>query len=468
MKKMVLTLSLILVIALVGCVQEESIGLLVPGNFKVVDDIVSFNEVDNATGYRIEVLNQETLKVKKYLVDNNQDLKGLNFEPGNYLIKIQAISNKANYKDSEFSGEIMYQVEDDSLVSLIEGILLTDNTKVKMFGRYFYNEREKQQYFYFTASGFEVKFIGTKLIMNLVTGINSSEKVPYVVVFIDGEEDPTKGETHALDNGINEIIIDGLSEDIHTIKVLKRSESTDSKTSIKSLETDGYFIENEPYKERKIEVIAASSSAGYGNLISNGVGDKTTANSDGLRSFATLTAKYLDAEINIFSASGWAVKKSPWHGNSNIPNKYDYVDVESSIRWSFNNYVPDIYVVNLGTNDWSYINTLSNSSERQEALENFINAYVDFIVKLHNLNKDASIIIVYGLMNETNIFEATNDVYQVIKDDYSEIDIHILQLPKANLSDGMGAGSHPGLVTHEKAALLLSSKIAEIKNWSID
>lgn len=311
MKKMVLTLSLILVIALVGCVQEESIELLVPGNFKVVDDIVSFNEVDNATGYRIEVLNQETLKVKKYLVDNNQDLKGLNFEPGNYLIKIQAISNKANYKDSEFSGEIMYQVEDDSLVSLIEGILLTDNTKVKMFGRYFYNEREKQQYFYFTASGFEVKFIGTKLIMNLVTGINSSEKVPYVVVFIDGEEDPTKGETHALDNGINEIIIDGLSEDIHTIKVLKRSESTDSKTSIKSLETDGYFIENEPYKERKIEVIAASSSAGYGNLISNGVGDKTTANSDGLRSFATLTAKYLDAEINIFSASGWAVKKKP-------------------------------------------------------------------------------------------------------------------------------------------------------------
>ena len=91
--------------------------------------------------------------------------------------------------------------------------------------------------------------------MNLVTGINSSEKVPYVVVFIDGEEDPTKGETHALDNGINEIIIDGLSEDIHTIKVLKRSESTDSKTSIKSLETDGYFIENEPYKERKIELL---------------------------------------------------------------------------------------------------------------------------------------------------------------------------------------------------------------------
>ena len=86
--------------------------------------------------------------MKKYLVDNNQDLKVfLNFEPGNYLIKIQAISNKANYKDSEFSGEIMYQVEDDSLVSLIEGILLTDNTKVKMFGRYFYNERENSNIF---------------------------------------------------------------------------------------------------------------------------------------------------------------------------------------------------------------------------------------------------------------------------------------------------------------------------------
>ena len=34
------------------------------------------------------------------------------------------------------------------------------------------------------------------------------------------------------------------------------------------------------------------------------------------------------------------------------------------------------------------------------------------------------------------IFRSYNDVYQVIKDDYSEIDIHILQLPKANLSDG--------------------------------
>ncbi len=468
MKKTVVVFIALLMFFLAGCEETQINNLQIPTNLSIVDDVLTFNTVNDASNYRIEVLNVETEKVRKYLVVNNQNLAELNFEPGNYLIKIQAVGDGINFKDSIFSEEVMYKVLDTNLVTSIDGILLTDNSKVKMFGRYFYNEREKLQYFYFTASGFEVKFFGTEVTFNLVTGINGSGKEPHLVIFVDGEEDVTKGRLVVLENGENEIVVDGLSEDNHVVKVLKRSESTDSKTSIKEISTNGHFLEVDPYKQRKIEVIAASSSAGYGNLISNGVGEKTTQNSDGLRSFATLAAKYLNSEINIFSASGWAVKKSPWHGNSNIPNKYDYVNVESSVNWSHSLYVPDVYVVNLGTNDWSYINTLSTSQLKEEAINDFINAYVDFIVKLHNLNKNASIIIIYGLMNETNIFDATIEVFDKVKDENPEIDIHILKLPGANNQDGMGAGSHPGLITHEKAAKILANEIALVRGWEID
>lgn len=63
----------------------------------------------------------------------------------------------------------------------------------------------------------------------------------------------------------------------------------------------------------------------------------------------------VDAEIIIFSASGWPLLRGPWTSTNNIPSAYDYVNVYSTVEWNHQSYVPDVVIINLRTNDWSYI-----------------------------------------------------------------------------------------------------------------
>lgn len=464
MKKVILIVFALFFLA--GCDEILVEELAVPKNLVIEESILNFDIVDGAVGYRIEVINEETNISKKYLVEHLQDLSLLNFQPGLYLIKIQARGDGNKTLDSKFSEGVKYMIGDTSFITEIEKGLLTDPTLVKMFGRYNYSELDKNMHFYFTASGFEVKFYGTELLITLTTGTNPAGKEPHLVGFLDGEENPYEGTLYVLDENEFTIRVANLEEGVHTFKLLKRSESIDSKTTLKKLVTDGNFLEVDPYKVRRIEIIAASSSAGYGNLVNNTNDEKTTQNSNGLVSFASLAAYYLDSEVNIFSASGWPLLKGPWTGSSNIPGKYDYVDVNSGLKWRHSDYVPDVFVVNLGTNDWSYIKDLTGTT-KETAINDFIASYIAFIEKLYDLNNDATIIIAYGLMNESNIFEPTVEVYNQLKENNPEIDLHIIKLPGANSADGIGSSSHPGIKTHLKAGLQLAELIGQVRGWDL-
>lgn len=68
-----------------------------------------------------------------------------------------------------------------------------------MLGRNAYQSATKANYFYFTASGFEVKFYGTSLSAELITGTNPVEKQPHQLVFIDGENNPNNAKLIVLD-----------------------------------------------------------------------------------------------------------------------------------------------------------------------------------------------------------------------------------------------------------------------------
>ncbi len=87
-------------------------------------------------------------------------------------------------------------------------------------------------------------------------------------------------------------LVSGLPPGYHTVKVLKRSESIDSNTSLMILQTNGHFVNPPTAKPFMIEYIAASSSTGYGNLGSLSQ-NKTTENSYGLLGFADLTLHLL-------------------------------------------------------------------------------------------------------------------------------------------------------------------------------
>ena len=477
MKIRMLLMMLLLTLTLIACQEDVVIQLDVPSNFTIESSTLSFDVVENASRYRIETFDVNTEVTKKYFVTEDQDLSKLFFPPGTYEIKIQAVGDGKVYLDSAFSTAISYVQEDPYQVSEITGEFLTDDIKIRWFGRNAYQTATNANYFYFTASGFEVKFHGTELQAELLTGTNPVGKEPHLVLpvgkephlvlFIDGNNNPEEGTVLVLDQiKKTYTLVSGLEEGEHTVRVLKRSESIDSLTGLSKITTDGYFMDTDPLRTRKIEVIAASSSAGFGNLAANTNESKSTQNSDGLRAYAYLASRMLDAEINIFSASGWPLLKGPWTGSNNIPSAYKYVDVYSTVEWNHQLYSPDLIIINLGTNDWSYITSLS-SAEKTQALLNFENAFVAFIGELHSIHPNAAIAIAYGLMNETNIYTPTVNVYNQAKLAYPELDLFKIQLPSVNAQEGIGSSSHPGLLTHIRAGGELAEAIAEWLDWNI-
>ncbi len=451
---------------LTACGSTEPIQLSIPTNFDIEETILMFDEVENATKYRIETTRLSDDVTQKYFVEINQNLEAFHLVPGVYEISIQAVGDQVNYTDSSYSDSIIYTQDDPYLINEIEGLYLTDDIMIRWFGRTSYQESTESNAFYFTASGFEVSFYGTSLEAELITGSNTAGKMPHLVVFIDGENDPTQGTLIIMDQLIKTYTLASELEDgMHTVKVLKRSESIDSNTALSKISTDGYFVEANLLRDRKIEVIAASSSAGFGNLALSSSEAKTTQNSDGLRAYAFLAARILDAEINIFSASGWPLVKGPWTGTNNIPTAYDYVNVYSTVEWNHNQYDPNVVIINLGTNDWSYINSLSTTN-KAIAIQTFIDSYVDFIEKIHELHPNAAIVVLYGLMNETNIYTPTLDAVVQAQEVLPNVDIFSIQLISVNAADGIGSSNHPSVVTHIKAGQELADALSSWMGWN--
>jgi len=447
---------------LASCDTGES-TIEVPTNFSINGTIISFDEVSDATKYRIEIRNIETNEIAKRFVENGEDLNTLNIPEGEYMIKIQALNGKT---ESEFSEEVAYSQADLYMVKSIEGTNLIDGKYIKWMGRTSYNESTKVNTMYYTASGFSVnvKKVDENLTVSATltaTNHNITYKMPYIVLVLDDDFENTitlyLNHQTTVVNLIGEggFTID--DNEVHNIAMYKRSESIDSHVGLLKLETSGKFIEGVTYKERKIEVIAASSSTGYGNLSSS---EKTSGTSDGLHAFAFLSALDLNAEINIVSASGWGIYASRWTtpNTINMHDKYFMTDVFSTEVWDTNRYVPDLIVVNFGTNDLYYINIAEDEVEKAERKEAFIETYVDFVRKLKQTYNDPEIIILYGLMRESGIYEEHQEIFDRLSD---LTGVYLLKIE----GDQKAYNSHPSIASHRIIADTLVEKIREIENW---
>ncbi|MFA7076434.1 MAG: hypothetical protein WC152_07200 [Candidatus Izemoplasmatales bacterium] len=495
MKKFsVLFLGIILIFVMIGCsnfstatptttsipqissTETSSMSLLsTPTNISVTANVITFNEVENATKYRVFIYDATEQLAGEYNITNNFDLSLL-IGLGSYTLRL--IATGPQYLDSEFSEQVSFSIVSPNQTNLLEGADMNNFEYIRWLGRTFYDEVKEAKYFYFTASGFEVAFYGTELKVTLIaTKYSDVNHQAYVVALVDGEEDPTKGEVIVLNQAEAEYTLaSGLENGYHKVKLLKRSEAIDSDTAVKKVTTDGYFTTPPLAKSFKLQFIAASSSTGYGNLGSPTV-DKTSGNSDGLRAFAYLTSFLLDSEISIFSASGWGVTRG-WNTSGqineieNIPNGFLYTAIDASNKvltgngkWNISNYVPDVLVVNLGTNDFNASGYSSMTLENKLALvERFKTDYTNFLVLLNNMYPNAKIIVAYGLMNEqknleTPTLEIVSDANTTIG---KEVVYSFVMEGAGTLGNPYGSNSHPNVQTSMNVAEDLAAFISTL------
>lgn len=343
-----------------------------------------------------------------------------------------------------------------------------DDKHVRALGRSIIHDSVR--YLSWSCSGAEFVFKGTHLSAELWTDWTLDEPwkemfQPWTAVFVNGESEPRK--RFPVKEGTNSYVLyESDSDEEVVIRFVKLSEAAFSKLGIVSFSADGEMRPAEP-KARRMEFIGDSITCGFG-IESKSTDDSfLTAEENSDITYAALTSKAFGADFNLISWSTIGVwssdtKDDTRNGGWVMPMLYDCADMgiegtlglNEHIPWDFGSFVPDVVVVNLGTNDASYTKGIP---ERQEE---FSTAYRDFISDVRKKNPDSYIVCALGMMG-AELFPAIEKAVSGLSDGK----IFALELDGQLEADGIGSGGHPNAVTHKKAAEKLIGKISEITGW---
>ncbi len=204
------------------------------------------------------------------------------------------------------------------------------------------------------------------------------------------------------------ILASGLPGGKHKVELFKRTEWDKGKTLFYGFEIPGKAIvlPSPGAKKRKMEFYGNSITCAYAVEDISGKDSWYGYFQNGYLSYAALTARHFDAQLYSISKSGIGIMLS-WFPLI-MPEMYDRLDpTDSTSKWDFSKYTPDIVVINLFQND-SWIVNMHNNEQfvnrfgDKEPDENFIiAAYRSFVNSIRSKYPHASIICALGSMDAT-------------------------------------------------------------------
>ncbi len=296
---------------------------------------------------------------------------------------------------------------------------------------------------------------------------------PRYAIYIDDEllTDETMDsvkETHTLFTGSN---------GTHKVKVILLSEAMYGPVGIGCINvtsTSAKPVKPTPKSDLNIEFIGDSITCAYGVEASGSGESFKTTTENFTKSYAYLTAQKLGADYSAVSYSGHGIisgftNTTEKNTDSIIPDCYELATKYNgfSENWTFDKTKNDAVVINLGTNDSSYITAESNANREERAAE-FIEGYVDFLKTVRNNNTNAYIICTLGTMDFENIYEYVSDAVDAYKAETGDEKIMFYQSVMHTQADGYGADWHPSEKTQQNSAYVLADKICQALGMESD
>jgi len=281
----------------------------------------------------------------------------------------------------------------------------------------------------FTASGIEfTAYMKEEVKLYLSCTANT-----YFTIYVDGERVQERFLVTPSDTVFTLADFDEGGE--HTIRVLKQTEPLRFLSVLKALEFTGKM--KAPPRERDyIEFIGDSISCGYGNLIAGSNSDAGNAlYSDGTQAFAFLTAEELGVDSSVVGCTGIGV----------VDGHRDFVEADFFAKQSYfrsqaqaytPTRIPDLVVINLGTNDQNTnVSTANFEKKVKELIQQIRGIY----------GKDVPIVWCYNMMNE-GMFSSAESAISSMGGETN--DLYLCELTR----NTAGGKSHPNLQGHKTAA----------------
>ncbi|WP_108423843.1 SGNH/GDSL hydrolase family protein [Flagellimonas amoyensis] len=262
------------------------------------------------------------------------------------------------------------------------------------------------------------------------------------------------------------VLATNLSPDEHTVEIFKRTEWNRGTTTFYGfqLKGDGQILSSSPSPARKIEFYGNSISAGYAveDYSGRDLPDSTYTNN--YYSYAALTARHFEADYRCICRSGIGVTIS-WDPPI-MPEIYDRLaPQDSTSRWDFSQYTPDLVVVNLFQNDSWLVNMPDHPQfkrrfgEEAPSEETLIAAYQEFVSKLRKHYPEAYIVCALGSMDATKEGSKWPDYVQTAVQSLNDERIGVLLFPFINTDN------HPNKEQQESMAWKLIAFINEKVGW---
>jgi len=198
--------------------------------------------------------------------------------------------------------------------------------------------------------------------------------------------------------------INGLQNREHTVRLVKRNDSPgDTSTFGGFVAAPGGAVLSRPRaRDRQIEFIGDSLTAGYGNLSTSrdctGEQLRRTTNSD--LSYGALTARRLNADYQINGYSGLGMVRNYNGGSPDITYRTYYdralLNVSGDVWQNPGTWRPQLVVVNLGTNDFSTAVSPGEPWTPDSLAAAYRTAYGDFLQKLRERYGATTTIVAVG------------------------------------------------------------------------
>ena len=341
-----------------------------------------------------------------------------------------------------------------------------DNENIKVWGRT--TSERKPLTLFWTGSGIEMNVSGSEMWVTIDTDHEAYE--PWISILIDG----TVMQRMMLPKGRHEICVfrSLTPTNYRNVKIIKdmqaMSDDTKSLLQIVSIKTDGAFM---PVEDKKyhLEFIGDSITSGEGGNGAKNEMDWVSAVFSSINNYGYMTAKALDAEYRVVSQSGWGFYHS-WDGHreNSIPQYYEQIcgllkgqrniELGAHDKYDFASYKTDAVIINLGTNDISGCGGTVN--DENKAI--LIKAAVDFLSMIRKNNPDSHIVWVYGMLGN-GLEDTLKEAVVQYKENFGDENVAYLALPDTQ-PDQLGSREHPGLISHQNTAKVISEYLRKVLN----
>lgn len=300
--------------------------------------------------------------------------------------------------------------------------------------------------------------------------VNEPDLQPRFAIIVDEEIklDLTMDEVEKIIKVIDE---PKENEKIFKIKIIKLSEEKYgsvgvNEMKIKSLKEDP--IKPTENKKIKIEFIGDSITCGYA-VESNSPSEKfQTKTENFMKTYSYLTAKELNADYFTVCFSGYGVitgfAERYTNGDKDLtgmlPPFYETVGQINSFNkyeWNFKEHEVDLILINLGTNDYSYIN-FPNCDFKSRANE-FMDGYQKFLGFVRKKNPSSFILCTHGMAGTSELYPYIEKAVNKYKEESKDERIKCFLSPDIDPKDGYGVYGHPKEITNIKNTKIIVEEI---------